>query len=59
LKDEQYELAVDTLERYVRATAPVFALAQMLLPNMESEIEYALLILKEHPDYGRSTSQIN
>jgi hypothetical protein len=59
LKNEQYEQAVDILERYVRASAPVFMLAQMLLPDMESEIEYALLILKEHPDYGRSTSQIN
>lgn len=57
----QYTESVNVIAKYIEATEPLFIIAkqQADFSNLESQLQYALRMLKEHPDYQDGKDSLN
>jgi len=55
----QYSEAVNYLASYVRETEPIFAVQQGRFDAVQGQLEHALNVLKDSPDYEGEAIQIN
>lgn len=56
---DQYTAAVNLMASYIKNTEPIFAVTQGKFVEVQGQLEYALQILKDHPDYDDAQDTMN